>query len=39
MFMDTAQEKAIGLGSEYPYEPLDSGECVVPSLFQAASGV
>jgi len=30
-FIDTSNEKAIGLGVDYPYEPLKAGECIVNS--------
>ena len=35
MLMDTAQEKAIGLGADYPFEPLEAGECVLGSVWQS----
>jgi len=28
--IDTAREKQIGLGAEYPFDPLGPGECLVP---------
>ena len=34
MFMDTAKEKEINLGKDYPFEPLAGGECIVPSKYQ-----
>ena len=37
--MDTAQEKAIGLGADYPFEPLGAGECIVPQEYKALTGV
>ena len=39
MFMDTALEKAIGLGADYPFEPLGPGECIVPRSFLQKTGV
>lgn len=33
MLMDTDRETEIGLGSDYPYEPLAAGECLIPSIF------
>ena len=29
MLMDTALEKEIGIGTNYPFPPLGSGECVI----------
>ena len=37
MYIDTAKEKAIGLGADYPFEPLASGECIVPDQFRVSS--
>ena len=35
MFMDTDQEKKIGLGANYPYDALGAGECIVPDLYSS----
>lgn len=35
MFMDTDREKEIGLGADYPYEPLGPGECVLPEIAES----
>lgn len=34
MFMNTDLEKQVGLGADYPYPALGSGECNVPSSYQ-----
>ena len=31
MLMNTELEKSIGLGPDYPFEPLEEGECIVPN--------
>ena len=33
ILMDTDREKEIGLGPDYPFEPLKAGECIVSSEF------
>jgi len=33
MFMDTQREKDIGIGPEYPFDPLAAGECNVPTFY------
>jgi len=34
--LDTEREKEISLGTEWPYEPLKAGECIVSSKFEEA---
>ena len=34
MYIDTALEEDIGLGSDYPFEPLGPLECIVPKKYQ-----
>ncbi len=31
LFIDTELEKQIMLGPDYPYEPLEAGECIINS--------
>ena len=33
MYIDTDLENDIGLGSEYPFEPLGPLECIVPKKY------
>ena len=33
--MDTEQEKAIGLGADYPFDPLEAGECVIGNTWSS----
>ena len=33
MALDTEREKEIGLGPQYPFDPLDVGECIVSSEY------
>ena len=32
--LDTNREKEIGLGPDYPYDPLGPGECIIPSALE-----
>ena len=34
MYIDTALEEDIGLGTDYPFEPLGPLECIVPKKYQ-----
>ena len=34
MYIDTQLEKDIGLGSDYPFDPLGPLECIVPSDYK-----
>ena len=37
--MDTAREKDINLGADYPFDPLGAGECVVPDRYESSLGL
>ena len=34
MYIDTDLEKEIGLGSDYPFEPLGPLECILPNKYK-----
>ena len=34
-YFDIEQEKAIGLATDWDFEPLGPGECIVPSRFSS----
>ena len=34
VLIDTDRENQIGLGIDYPFEPMNAGECIVPSRFK-----
>ena len=34
MYIDTDLEKEIGLGSDYPFEPLGPLECILPKKYK-----
>ena len=36
---DTEYEKSIEIGTSYPFEPLQKGECIVPSSWRDAFNV
>ena len=36
-FIDTQREKDIGIGTDWPYDPLGAGECIVTSEYEDAS--
>ena len=38
MYMDTEQEKNIGLGVDYPYDPLGPLECIVAEKYRDELG-
>ena len=33
--LDPSREKEIGLGPNYPYDPLGPGECIIPSVMES----
>ena len=33
-YIDTDREKEIGIGKNYPFDPLGPGECLVPAVWQ-----
>ena len=33
MFADTELERSIGIGTQYEFEALDPGECIIPANF------
>ena len=35
MFMDTEREKQIKLGTDYPFDALGAGECILPNSYTA----
>ena len=35
MLIDTDLEKEIGLGADYPFGPLEAGECVVSDVWKS----
>ena len=35
MLIDTDLEKEIGLGADYPFGPLEAGECVVADVWKS----
>ena len=39
MYIDTDREKEIGLGSDYPFEPLGPLECIIPSKYKEGYGL
>ena len=39
VLMDTEREKTIGLGPEYPFEPLSAGECIVSKTYAENFGI
>ena len=39
MYIDTAREKDIGLGSDYPFEPLGPLECIIPKKYKEDNGL
>ena len=39
MYIDTDREKDIGLGSDYPFEPLGPLECIIPKKYKEGYGL
>ena len=39
MLWDTDREREINLGTAYPYEPMEKGECILPYTFANRASV